>query len=665
MPQPGWQSKLPFSGACVPREAEKMSLRLKLAVSFLAVVLACGTLAALVGAHFITQGIIRQAQDNVRNDLDTARELYRERTERLADLVRFTALRFFLKDAIAGQDIDGLRRELAAVREAESLDVLTLTDAGGTVIVRARNASVYGDNQSKDRLVGRVLSEGEVVAGTLTVEREELLREGADLAERAHTRFVVTPKARPRDQTTETSGLMIKAGAPVWGRDGSLLGVLYGAVLLNRNHEIVDRVKETVYQDVKYKGKDIGTATIFQWDVRISTNVRTRDGGRALGTRLSEDVYREVLEEGRSWTGRAFVVNDWYITGYEPLKDIDSKTIGALYVGILEEKFTDLRKRAVATFFGIMLAGMVVTLTVSGALARGILRPIGRLVLASREWGEGNLDHRVGLVQTNEISQLANTFNAMAASLQDRDRRLKEHASQQIMKSEKLATLGQLAAGVAHEINNPLGGALMYTHLALENIGPDHPQRSNLEKATGELSRCRDIVRGLLDFARQTEPKIEEADVNVTLERTLALVENQPAFHNVQLVKELSPVLPKVPMDISQMQQVFANIILNAVEAMEQRGQLVVTTGADENERHVEIVFRDSGCGIQPEDLARVFEPFYTTKEVGRGTGLGLAISHGIVTRHKGSIEVSSGPGEGTTVIIKLPFKAKGCRNAR
>jgi two-component system NtrC family sensor kinase len=505
-----------------------------------------------------------------------------------------------------------------------------------------------------------VISEGTVVGGTFVVSREELLKEGPDLAERAHMELVATPKARIGDQTEETSGLMIRAGAPVSGRDGTLLGVLHGAILLNRSYALVDKVKQTVYQDVTYKGKDIGTATIFQWDVRISTNVRTRNGDRAVATRLSDEVYREVLERGRPWVDRAFVVDDWYVTAYEPLRDIDSNVIGALYVGILEKRFTDLRKRAIGIVFGITLVGMTVALIVSAALAKGVLSPIRRLVLASREWGEGNFDHRVDARRTDEISQLASTFNVMAASLQDRDRHLKEYADEQIMKSEKLAVLGQLAAGVAHEINNPLGGALMYTHLALEKMVPDDPARANLEKAADELTRCRDIVQGLLDFSRQTEPRIEETDVNMTVERTLSLVEGQPSFHNVDVIKALSTILPNVPMDVSQMQQVFTNILLNAVEAMEEEGQLVVTTRMAEDNLHVEIVFTDSGRGIRTEDIDRIFQPFYTTKEVGRGTGLGLAVSHGIVTRHKGSIQVSSKPGRGTTVVVKLPVPIEG-----
>jgi two-component system NtrC family sensor kinase len=246
----------------------------------------------------------------------------------------------------------------------------------------------------------------------------------------------------------------------------------------------------------------------------------------------------------------------------------------------------------------------------------------------------------------------------MAISLKERDNKLKEYTNQQIMKSERLATLGQLAAGVAHEINNPLGGILMYTHLALEDLDKKDVLRANLEKAVTEATRCKDIVKGLLDFARQTQPKVEQLDVNKILERTLDLVKNQVLFHNVKITRSFSS-LPEILIDAGQIQQVFANIILNAAEAMDGKGELTVVTKMSSDNEYVEIRFTDTGCGISPEDCEKVFDPFFTTKEVGRGTGLGLAVSHGIVARHKGTIEVKSKPGKGSSFVVRLPLKRK------
>lgn len=641
-----------------------MALRLKLVTSSLAVIIICGLVATLIGMQLIGTGVIGQAQDKVRNDLNSAREIYREEIEKVKNVIRFTALRFFIRDAILDNDIETLIEQLGQVREREGLDILTLTDESGQVIARSQNPTVYGDNRAEDELVSRVLSEGKVVAATTIVPRDKLIKEGTDLAEQAYIKLILTPKAKPSQEYEQTSGMMIKAAAPIFGRDGGLIGVLYGGNLLNRNYRIVDRVKQTVYQAVKYKGKDIGTATIFQGDLRISTNVKREDGSRAIGTRVSEEVYDRVLVEGLPWIDRAFVVNNWYIAAYEPIRNIEGKIIGVLYVGVLEEKFIDMRRKAVAMFLGITFAGMIMALIASSFLAKGLLRPIKRLVSASHQWAKGNLDYRVKTTRRDEIAQLGETFNLMASSLKERNDKLKEYTSQQIMKSERLATLGQLAAGVAHEINNPLGAVLMYTHLALEDLEGKNTLRENLEKAVMEASRCKNIVKGLLDFARQTEPKVEESDINDTLERTLSLVENQALLQNVKITKVISTALPKVFMDVGQIQQVFTNIVLNAVEAIKGMGELTIATRMAPDNEHVEVEFTDTGCGISPENREKIFDPFFTTKEVGRGTGLGLAVSHGIIARHKGTIEVKSELGKGTSFIIRLPLRAETNTNA-
>ncbi len=636
-----------------------ISLKTKLIISFLTVILLCGVVATIVGVRLIGTGIINQAQDKVKNDLNSAREIYREEVENLKDIVRFTALRFFVKDGLSNNNLEMLKKELENINKAEHLDILILTNEKGRVVIRSRNPSVYGDDQAKDQFVSKVLSSKEVIFGTTIVAREQLVKEGADFAEQAHIKFITTPKAKPSPETQQTSAMCIKAAAPVFGHNGNLIGVLYGGNLLNRNYKIVDKIKETVYQEVKYKGKEIGTATIFQGDLRISTNVRTENGSRAIGTRVSEEVYKQVLEKGLPWIDRAFVVNNWYISAYEPIKDIDGKIIGILYVGILEEKFADMRQGAIAIFLGIMFAGMVMAFIVSSFLANSVLQPVRHLVSASGEWAKGNLDFRVKTTGRDEIAQLTETFNVMASSLKERDEQLKEYTSRQMMKSERLATLGQLAAGVAHEINNPLGAILMYTHLALEDTKEGDILHKNLEKAVTEASRCKDIVKGLLDFARQTEPKVEQTDVNEIIERTLTIVENQALFQNVKINEFLHSSLPKVLIDVSQMQQVFTNIVLNAAEAMEGKGELTITTRLLYDGEYVEIEFIDTGCGIEPEIREKIFDPFFTTKEVGHGTGLGLAVSHGIVDRHKGTIEVKSEPGKGSRFIIRLPSSRK------
>lgn len=634
----------------------KLSLRTKMIGSFLVVILTCGAIATFVGVRLIGRGVVGQAQDKVRLDLNSARVIYQEAVDDIREAIRHTSIRYFLRKAFASGEIDKLAPNLEVIRGSESLDILTLTDSRGIVLLRARNPTVKGDSQAADGLVEKVLSEKKVVASTEIVPREELLKESEGLAIRAHIQFIPTPKAKASDKGKETSGMMIKAAAPILDERGEILGVIYGGKLLNREYSLVDRIKETVYQGETYKDKDMGTATIFQGDLRISTNVKNADGERAIGTRVSEEVHNRVLVEGEPWIEKAFVVNDWYITAYEPIRNVGGKIVGILYVGMLEQKFADMKKRVLLTFSGIAFGGVALSVLICCMLTRTFMRPINALVVAAQRLAGGDLKQRVTPEEnTEEIGVLGKTFNMMASSIQERDEQLRQQAQEEIMKSERLAMIGRLSAGVAHEINNPLGGILLLSRLLLRKAPAEGTERENLERIANDAERCQKIVQGLLDFARQREPKTELLNMNDVAKKALSLLENQAIFHNVKIVENLQPNVPLTNVDESQMVQVFLNLIMNAAEAMKGEGTLTIAIKHFADKGSVEISFTDTGDGIPEENLRHLFEPFFTTKEVGYGTGLGLSISHGIVERHEGTIAVKSRVGEGTTFVITLP----------
>jgi two-component system NtrC family sensor kinase len=225
----------------------------------------------------------------------------------------------------------------------------------------------------------------------------------------------------------------------------------------------------------------------------------------------------------------------------------------------------------------------------------------------------------------------------------------------QLVSSEKMASLGKLAAGIAHEINNPLGGVLIYSSLMMEDLPQEDLKRGDLARIVQEAGRCKEIVKSLLEFARQTEPKVEPTDINRAITEGLFFLENQALFHNIRIIKELDPFLPFVKGNAGQLKQVFMNIIVNAAEAIHGSGTLTITTSAAPDRKSVLVEFTDTGEGIPEENLTRIFDPFFTTKDVGKGTGLGLATSYGIVEEHGGKIRVKSKVGEGTTFTIELP----------
>jgi len=233
-----------------------------------------------------------------------------------------------------------------------------------------------------------------------------------------------------------------------------------------------------------------------------------------------------------------------------------------------------------------------------------------------------------------------------------------QEAQMRLIHSEKMASLGSLSAGVAHEINNPLGGILIYASLLMEEFeSEDDPRVQDLKRIVEEGTRCKEIVKSLLEFGRQTESRFEPVDINKAINDGLFFLENQALFHNIRITKQLDPALPLIQGDANQMKQVFMNIMVNAAEAMaDGGGSLTIRTGVNRYASSIFISFVDNGAGIPPKIQSKIFDPFFTTKDVGKGTGLGLSTSYGIVQSHHGNIEVESEVGEGTTFRITLPL---------
>jgi two-component system NtrC family sensor kinase len=652
----------------------RLSLRTKLVFSFLFVVIAGGVLSSLIGTQLVAKTIILQAQNKVKHDLSTARLVYNESVIHVRYVVQLTASGRTIPEYMESGRLKNLTDFLIKRRKEFSLDMLTLTDDQGKVVMRTYHPFHVGDDRSADPLIRKALN-GEPVASTAIVSREELQLEGSDLAERAFILPIPTPKATVRPGEEGNYGMMLKAAVPVLDGTGRLLGVLYGGVLLNRNYQIVDKVRALLYGEGRYEGKEMGTATIFLGGLRISTNVRSENGDRAIGTRVSDEVYEAVIQKGQLWEDRAFVVNDWYITAYEPIRDIGGKIVGILYVGMLEAPYIDLRNKVVYSFFGIGVLGVFLVLLLSFFITTGIIRPLREMVWATRKIAEGDLSLELSISSKDEIGQLAESFNHMLIrltqarqELEDYGRTLEEKVEQRsqqlkniqvkLMQSEKLASLGRLASGVAHEINSPLTGILTFSHLLMRKLKNNPELQRELELIVRETTRVSTIVRGLLDFARESKPQKRPCNINELILHTLSLVEHQSVFHDIRIVKNLDPQVPMVLLDANQIQQVFMNILLNAADAMPAGGTLTITSHLAPEDSFVQLRFTDTGTGIPEKNLNRIFDPFFTTKADKKGTGLGLAVSYGIIDRHRGQIEVQSEEGKGTTFTIKLPIQA-------
>jgi len=312
----------------------------------------------------------------------------------------------------------------------------------------------------------------------------------------------------------------------------------------------------------------------------------------------------------------------------------------------------DLLDNLMLVSMALIVAGAVVALLIS----RRLTKPLEQLALGAERIGQGDFDTKVHAESSDEIGALAVAFNRMASGLQEREHALIQ-AQRALVHSEKMAAFGQLGAGIAHEVNNPLAGILGHAQLAIRRLGPENPAKASLDLIAQETGRCIDIIKNLMRFARQDTPQFQPVDANEAVGAALSIVDHQLSLHGIRIVRELGASLPQVNGDINQLQQVLVNLAINAQQAMAgQRGELSVRTRAVGGQVLIEL--QDSGPGISPELQKKIFEPFFTTKAAGQGTGLGLSVSYGIIESHGGRIEVRSSLGSGATFVISLPVAA-------
>ena len=636
--------------------------RFRLISAFLGVCILVGGLSLLVGGQLLNKSVLNEATNRIRLDLNAAREIYNNDETRLRLALQIAGQERSCLEAVSVRDTEYVKDRLGALAREIRLDFAGVVDPGGRTLVRltgSGDARVEGGSLLPSNPAALLCLENRsTVSGTVILDREILMAENPELAEQARIDLIPTPRAAPRSETEETSGMTITCAVPLF-EGNTLIGAIYGGVLLNRSTEIVDRVRETVFQKEVYQGRSIGTATIFFNDLRISTNVMTARGERAIGTRVSEEVRNKVLGEGERWTDRAFVVNDWYITAYEPIVDISNQGVGILYVGVLEAKYVDIRRNTLLVFVLITAAGMVIAIAMGYLLGQRILKPVHRLINMSRRVSAGDLSPEVGPISSSEIGVLQKTFQEMLSSLRERDRSQRAESELKLLQSEKQASVGRLAAGVAHEINNPLTGVLTFTHMLLRREDINEEIREDLQTIADATERVRMIVKGLLDFSRQTKIEPEPTDLNTLIEQTIPLVDNQSLVKGVIFCFDPGKDIPLRTLDRSQIQSVLLNIILNAIDATDKGGHINIYTRLSAGPRQtktIEVEISDSGCGISPEHLDKLFDPFFTTKEVGKGTGLGLSVSQGIIERHGGTIRVQSTVGQGSIFTICFPL---------
>lgn len=313
----------------------------------------------------------------------------------------------------------------------------------------------------------------------------------------------------------------------------------------------------------------------------------------------------------------------------------------------IENNIRTIRIRSIQISIFVSVISLISALVSSYLLFISITKPIKKLQIFTQEVGKGEINSRIIIKKPQEIVNLANAFNKMLDDLNE--------SQLKILQMDRMASIGELAGGIAHEINNPLTGILGQAQLLLEKLPQDHQYRPTIEKIENAAQRCRTIVRSLLDFARDKDYKFRPAEIHELINKTIELIETEITSKKIHIEKYIPDNLPKVNVSTGHIQQVFLNIITNAIYAMPNGGNLYIKVDRENN--FLKISFRDTGIGIKKEHLPHIFDPFFTTKDIGKGAGLGLSVSYGIIKKHNGEIiAISEGENKGAEFIVKIPY---------
>jgi two-component system NtrC family sensor kinase len=462
--------------------------------------------------------------------------------------------------------------------------------------------------------------------------------------------------------------MALVAAAPVLDDGGKVIGALYAGLLLNRNHGLVDKIRSIVFENKTYQGQPLGTVTIFQWDCRIATNVILANGNRAIGTRVSEEVYDKVLENGLNWYDRAFVVKDWYLSAYDPIHDVDGKVVGILYVGVLAKQYDDL-KWDLWKLYGAISGGVgIFVLAIGLIFARRLTGSISRLAVAAGKIGSGNLDLNVKEPKTDdEVKDLTQAFNLMTASLKERDEKLRatNEALEQSNKSleEMNRNYLDMLGFVSHELKNTLG--VIYTSARALDAGIvgalSEAQAALARNIAKSIDGAVRMTRNYLDLARiekgelRVIPKVMEMIgeiIDPLLEELRPVIDQQ----GVTIEKRL-PGAIVLKGDTALIKIAYRNLLDNALKYGNKGGKIRLFCEEKDGSFHFEVW--NEGKGLTSAQLSRLFEKFVRFEshaEATRSTGLGLFITREIITKHHGDIQAESEAGHWMRFRFTLPL---------
>lgn len=616
----------------------------------------------------------------VNGDLTIAHQYLARILEYTSEHLQALGLSASFRDVVATRDNAQLDALLEDRRRALGLDFLYVASGDGRLVASAPKIALPSIRHDWPVIAAALKGTPSIAIDIFA--NYDLADIAKELGTRARLELVPTPNAVPTDREEETRGMVVHSASPVSLGDGRQ-AVLVGGMLLNQNLVFIDTINDLVYRAASLPAGSQGTATLFLDDVRITTNVRLFEDRRALGTRVSSAVRSAVLDQGKTWLDSAFVVNDWYISAYEPILDSFGNRVGMLYVGFLEAPFIKARYTTLAIILVAFLVCTAAIVPIFLRWARSIFKPLERMTDTIEKVESGDLGARTRLpVINDEIGMVASHLDSLLNQLQIRDRQLREWneelnarvdertrelqlanrqleaTTKQLIVSEKLATIGEVTAGVAHEINNPI--AVMQGNLdVIRDVMGEKARlaRTEFNLLDEQIHRISQIVSKLLQFAKPEEYAgyVERHAPDNVISDSLPLVRHLLNKTRITVVRD-DRSSRLVLMNRTELQQVIVNLIVNAIHAMPDGGTLTLRTSDqdldDEPGLAIEVI--DTGVGMTLEVMQKIFDPFFTTKRR-EGTGLGLSISQTLVTRQGGKISVESEPGKGTAFTVWLP----------
>ena len=585
------------------------------------------------GFHVLKKYVVEETQKKVNTDLKTLRLVYDDQIERVK-----------MSFQIADPSID-----LETLKSAAALDFVRML----TVEEAAR---------SESQVVQAAFQSQEIAGGTNILEEKVLEKFGTELCQKAEIEIKPTPLAHPNPMEKLEKAMVREYAKPFLNDAGEVMSVLWGGRLINRNFELIDQIAETVFEKQIYDSKPVGTVTIFLDDTRIATNVLDSKGERAIGTIISDQVYQKVVQQGGRWVDRAFVVTDWYLTAYEPIRDLKGKIIGILYVGILEKPFEALQQRLFLVFLGIIVLVTVIAVALSVILSRLLTNSLVGMLHASKKLADGDLQSKVEVRSIlREVHELTESFNHMAGRLAEREKSLGES-------NEKLKALNQIYLDMIGFVSHELKGIIYTASLNVYTLAHEYAGHLNAKQKeiVGAVNRGLDylsaMVRNFLSLSQIEKGQLAVHRTELYLKENIFddVVE---AFSKQAAEKQIQ-ILNKVPLqlaaraDMDLLKVVGNNLVGNALKYGSENGTIIIN--AEKKEDVIEVEIYNDGAPITKENEEKLFKRFSrlpgeSLKQ--KGTGLGLFITKEIIEAHGGKIQLMTKP-FGNSFIFTLKKEA-------